>query len=142
LSTYSCACGRYTATECDATGAACPDCGEKVNATVKERLTAANRNGVLNDIEKIEAGIKELMPDANTAVIRTAGGWWLDATLEGHWVVVECRLPFGFGLSAQAEHTFAWHRGEGPDEIYRTSEATLERALQVLGLKVSTTRTE
>jgi predicted RNA-binding Zn-ribbon protein involved in translation (DUF1610 family) len=41
MSTYSCACGRYTSTECDATGAACPDCGEKVNATVKDRLTAA-----------------------------------------------------------------------------------------------------
>jgi hypothetical protein len=41
VSTYSCACGRYTATECNATGAACPDCDQKVNATVKDRLTAA-----------------------------------------------------------------------------------------------------
>jgi hypothetical protein len=70
-------------------------------------------------------------PEAALAIDRAetpTGSWFLDATLEGHVVVVEWRPDRGFGISTPSRDDF----GSKPDEVYEDVDAAFARAKALL----------
>lgn len=91
----------------------------------------------MNDLERLRGRLAERFPDASLAIDKPAietGGWFLDAELQGHLVVVEWRADRGFGVSTPSEDDF----GTKPDEVYPGCEAAYKRVVELL---LSQTRT-
>lgn len=91
----------------------------------------------MNDLECLKERLAARFPTACISIDRPdveSAGWFLDATLQGHLVVVEWRADRGFGVSTPSEDDF----GVKPDEVYETAEAAYDRVVQLL---LSQTRT-
>ncbi|HEU4883023.1 MAG TPA: XRE family transcriptional regulator [Longimicrobium sp.] len=92
---------------------------------------------MMNELERLKECLSARFPTACLAIDRPAlesGGWFLDATLQGHLVVVEWRADRGFGVSTPSEDDF----GAKPDEVYPTTDAACSRVVELL---LSQTRT-
>ncbi len=93
-----------------------------------------------NPIERIEHALRARFPAAelelDAAETRT-GGWFLDARLAGHHVVVEWRLDRGFGITSDSELAY----GEGADELFTDEGAALSRAIELLETRGRTSHT-
>ena len=91
----------------------------------------------MNELEHLKERVAARFPTACVSVDRPdaeSAGWFLDATLQGHLVVVERRSDRGFGISTPSEDDF----GTKPDEVYETAEAAYDRVVELL---LSQTRT-
>lgn len=85
----------------------------------------------MNDLERLVKCLTARFPAASLAIDRPAvesGGWFLDATLQGHLVVVEWRTDRGFGVSTPSEDDY----GAKPDEVYGTVTAAYDRVVELL----------
>jgi DNA-binding transcriptional regulator YiaG len=91
----------------------------------------------MNAVERLKECLGARFPSASLTIDRPdveSGGWFLDAMLEGHLVVVEWRADRGFGVSTPSEDDY----GAKPDEVYTTAEAAYNRIVELL---LSRTRT-
>ncbi|HST62972.1 MAG TPA: XRE family transcriptional regulator [Longimicrobium sp.] len=91
----------------------------------------------MNAIECLRERLAARFPEAVLAIdpAETAtGGWFLDAELQGHLVVVEWRADRGFGISTPSRDDY----GAKPDEVYEDVDAAYARAKALL---LSQTRT-
>lgn len=91
----------------------------------------------MNELECLKERVAARLPTACLSIDRPAiesGGWFLDASLEGHLVVVEWRADRGFGISTPSEDDF----GLKPDEVYESADAAYDRVVELL---LSLTRT-
>lgn len=91
----------------------------------------------MNEVERLKESLAARFPTACLTIDRPkieSGGWFLDATLQGHLVVVEWRADRGFGISTPSEDDF----GAKPDEVYETTESAYDRVVELL---LSRTRT-
>lgn len=60
---------------------------------------------------------------------RPDGHWFVDLTFDGHRIVVEWRVNYGFGVSSSIlEDCY----GSGPEEIFPSIDATIARVLGLL----------
>jgi DNA-binding XRE family transcriptional regulator len=91
----------------------------------------------MNELECLKDRLEARFPTASLTIDRPdveSGGWFLDATLQGHLVVVEWRVDRGFGVSTPSEDDY----GAKPDEVYGTVTAVYDRVVELL---LSQTRT-
>ncbi|WP_420127007.1 XRE family transcriptional regulator [Longimicrobium sp.] len=85
----------------------------------------------MNELEHLTERLAARFPTACLTIDRpdaASGGWFLDATLQGHLVVVEWRTDRGFGVSTPSEDDY----GAKPDEVYRTVDAAYSRVVELL----------
>lgn len=91
----------------------------------------------MNQIEHLRDRLRQRFPAASLGIdapAHPAGHWWLDASLDGHAVVVEWRPGQGFGIATPARDDY----GTGPDEVYEAPDTAFER---ICGLLLSRTQT-
>jgi DNA-binding transcriptional regulator YiaG len=91
----------------------------------------------MNDMEQLKTRLEARFPDALLAMDRPeseTGTWWLDATVQGHLVVIQWRADRGYGISTPTRDDF----GSKPHELYACAEAAYKRAVDLL---LSQTRT-
>jgi hypothetical protein len=85
----------------------------------------------MNALECLRERLANRFPEAALVVDRAeteAGSWFLDATLQGHVVVVEWRPDRGFGISTPSPDDF----GSKPDEVYEDVDTAYDRAKALL----------
>lgn len=85
----------------------------------------------MNELERLKECLAARFPTACLTIDRpdlVSAGWFLDATLQGHLVVVEWRADRGFGVSTPSEDDF----GTKPDEVYPTTDTAYERVVELL----------
>lgn len=85
----------------------------------------------MNELEHLKERLAIRLPTACLAIDRPdieSAGWFLDATLHGHLVVVEWRADRGFGISTPTEDDY----GVKPDELYECLDAAYERVVELL----------
>ena len=86
----------------------------------------------MNAIESLKRDIERALPRVETKLRKPrkeSGHWWLDATYDGHAVMIEWSPKRGFGIStSDSEDGY----GEGPDEVFDDRQAAAERAVELL----------
>jgi DNA-binding XRE family transcriptional regulator len=85
----------------------------------------------MNELECLKERLAARFPTASLTIDRpgvASGGWFLDATLQSHLVVVEWRADRGFGVSTPSEDDY----GAKPDEVYGTADAAYNRIVELL----------
>lgn len=85
----------------------------------------------MNEVDRLKECLAARFPTASVTIDPPdveSGGWFLDATLEGHLVVVEWRADRGFGVSTPSKDDY----GVKPDEVYQTAEAAYNRIVELL----------
>ena len=90
-----------------------------------------------NPIERIERALRARFPTSELELDPAAtakGGWFLDARLAGHHVVVEWRPDSGFGVTSDPELAY----GEGADEVFAGEGAALSRVIELLESRLRT----
>lgn len=81
-------------------------------------------------IQQFLAAVNARLGEIAVEIEETRGGhWWIDLRGRRH-LAVEWRPERGFGLAVQPTHY-----GEGPSEIYISSERAALRAIQILAPK-------
>lgn len=91
----------------------------------------------MNDLEQLQERLGARFPEASLTIDRPeseSGTWWLDASLQGHLVVIQWRADRGFGISTPTDDDY----GSKPHELYECADAAYKRALNLL---LSQTRT-
>jgi transcriptional regulator with XRE-family HTH domain len=86
----------------------------------------------MNSIESLKQDIERALPRVATKLRKprkTTGHWWLDATYDGHAVVVEWSPRRGFGVSTEDAGD---GYGEGPDEVFEDREKAAKRVIELL----------
>lgn len=92
----------------------------------------------MNLAEQLERTLHEKVPFIETKLSRPRnpdGEWWIDATLrpgsgsEKTWIVIQWSEKLGFGVSLVDEADVGY--GEGPNEVFSTSEAALDRIVKL-----------
>lgn len=86
---------------------------------------------MMNELERLKECLASRFPTACLTIDQPAvesSGWFLDAALRGHLVVVEWRADRGFGVSTPSEDDF----GAKPDEVYPTMDAACDRVVELL----------
>ncbi len=86
--------------------------------------------------EALESAIPEAKVTMEFPAIKN-GGWWLDAVVDNHHLVVEYKPLQGFGISTLRGTE---NYGEGPDEIYVDAWSTLLYMIFLLKTKRHTVR--
>lgn len=84
-----------------------------------------------NPIERLQRALRARLPGAELELDpaeTSTGGWFLDARLEGHHVVVEWRSGQGFGITSNPELDY----GQGADETIADEAAALARMVELL----------
>ena len=85
----------------------------------------------MNDLEQLKERLGARFPDASLTIDRPesdAGTWWVDATVQGHLVVIQWRADRGFGISTPTRDDY----GSKPHELYDCADAAYERAKALL----------
>jgi transcriptional regulator with XRE-family HTH domain len=86
----------------------------------------------MNAIEQLQAQLGTALPAAKLELRKprsAQGTWWLDATLDDHWVSIEWSPRRGFGLTASV---LGDGYGEGREEVFRELSGAFERARTLL----------
>lgn len=85
----------------------------------------------MNEIQHLRNKLQQRFPAGEFGIDapdNPVGHWWLDASLDGHEVVVEWRPGRGFGLATPTRDDY----GVGPDEIYEVQNDAYERVSELL----------
>lgn len=88
-------------------------------------------------IQELEVQLRARFPDAKIergVPMNPQGIWFLDVTLDGHWVIIQWQGIHGFGVSCSEVHYY----GDGCDEVYQDLEATYARVVCLLLSKTYT----
>lgn len=95
----------------------------------------------MNEIQHLRDRLQQRFPTALLGIDapdKPLGHWWLDASLDGHEVVVEWRPGRGFGLATPTRDDY----GVGPDEVYETQDDAFDRLCDLLISRARTRSSE
>ena len=90
----------------------------------------------LTPIQSLERQLRKRFQEARISLDEPSkkdGRWFLDIENDDHFVVVQWKESFGFGISCSPMHSY----GEGADEVYQDFEAAYSR---IACLRISRTQ--